>query len=212
MKVFEAIKNRDFYLLQEEINRNTKLANATDEMGISALLFACYCQFREGRDLILQHRESLDIHEAAAIGNVEELSRHLANDNAMVSIKGADGFYPLGLACFFGNYEAAKKLIEQGAEVNQASANDFVVAPIHSAVSGQHLSIVDLLLNNGADANVPQTKGIRPLHQAAHVGNVEIVKLLLAHGAERNLTSDEGLKAIDFAQLGNFEEVVVLLD
>jgi ankyrin repeat protein len=45
-----------------------------------------------------------------------------------------DGFSPLHLACFRGNIELSKILIQYGAELN--SKNNFGITMIHVAVQG----------------------------------------------------------------------------
>lgn len=41
--------------------------------------------------------------------------------------------------------------------------------------------LLESLLENGADPNIPDSKGDYPLHQAAQYGETECASLLLAH-------------------------------
>src|SRR5450759_809328 len=62
--------------------------------------------------------------------------------------------------------------------------------PLRTAAAGGHMEIVNLLLERGADVNLPE-EGIAPrghaLHSAAYNGHMEIVKLLLEKGAYPNV-------------------------
>jgi ankyrin repeat protein len=62
--------------------------------------------------------------------------------------------------------------------------------PLRNAAAGGHIEIVRLLLDRGAEPNLPE-EGIAPrghaLHSAVCRGHVEIVKLLLERGAYPNV-------------------------
>src|SRR5690606_23986271 len=111
---------------------------------------------------------------------------------------------------YFGHVQLVQWLLGQGAAVNHKSQNAMQVAPLHSAVSAQHVEIVRLLLAHGADANLPQEQGIRPIHQSAHNGDVATTRLLLEHGADPMLASDNGKTAVDWAKEDGYTEVVDL--
>ena len=79
----------------------------------------------------------------------------------MANAFGDDGFHPLGLACFFGHPEAARLLLERGADVNTLSTNEHVqTAAIHAAAAAggdeaTRYELVKLALEHGADPNLP---------------------------------------------------------
>ena len=107
--------------------------------------------------------------------------------------KGAD--IDLGMACATGNLPRVRELLDRDpSNVNKLSDyNSYYVgcgAPIKNAAACGHLEMVRLLLENGADPNLPE-EGIAPrghaLYSAAANGHFEIVKLLLEHGAHPNV-------------------------
>ena len=56
--------------------------------------------------------------------------------------------------------------------------------PLHQAAANEHISIVNTLLDAGADVNMVDGDGMSPLHLAASVGNACIVSALLAKNAD----------------------------
>ncbi len=55
---------------------------------------------------------------------------------------------------------------------------------LHRAVSGQHVAVVRLLLERGADVATADRNGRTPLHWAAVVGSVPCAELLCDGGAD----------------------------
>src|SRR5262245_52074725 len=155
---------------------------------MSELLSAVYRgdQARVGE--LLAAGLELDVFEAAAVGDVERLRRQLDEDPSLANAWADDGFQPLGLASFFGHVEAARLLVERGAEVNSASRNDMKVMPLHSAVATgdpeARYQLAKLLLERGADANARQQDDFTPLMAAEHHGDERLRGLLVEHGAE----------------------------
>ena len=136
----------------------------------------------------------------------------MAGDPALVNGYAADGFYPLGLAIFFGYAETARALVELGADVNQTARNAMMVAPLHAAAAAKQTDLACDLLLLGAEPNVRQQAGFTPLHEAARQGNFTLVDRLIAHGADVELAADDGRKPLTFAQESGVSEVVVLLE
>ena len=90
---------------------------------------------------------------------------------------------PLHFAALIGNTTSVIELL-QIVPVNSLSKNGF--CPIHYACMGGHLSILDILIRNGACAHTKGPYGITPLHLSIFFASLEappVVELLLAHGA-----------------------------
>jgi uncharacterized protein len=155
---------------------------------MSELLQAIYRGDQARADELLDADPELDVFEAAAVGRTERLRALLDEDPPLANAWAKDGFQPLGLASFFGHVDAARVLVERGAEVNSASRNDFKVMPLHSAAatgdSDVRYELAKLLLEHGADANARQQDDFTPLMAADQHGDDRLRALLIEHGAE----------------------------
>jgi uncharacterized protein len=124
------------------------------------------------------------------LGRGDRLRELLDEDPARANAFGDDGFHPLGLACFFGHVEAARLLLERGAEVNALSTNEHVqTAAIHAAAAAgvdetTRYELVKLALEHGADPSLHQGGGFRAIDAARQNGDSRVEELLLEHGAK----------------------------
>jgi uncharacterized protein len=137
----------------------------------------------------LAHGVELDVFEAAALGETTRV-RQLLNENpSLANAFGADGFHPLGLACFFGHVDSARVLLEHGADVDALSRNQHIqTAAIHAAAASAgdgaaRYELVKLVLEHGADPNLPQAGGFRAIDAARQNGDQRIERLLKESGA-----------------------------
>ena len=200
--LFKAVSAGDEQQALDELRAHPELARTRDDEGLSPLMQAVYRGFDKLAEVLRAERDDLDVFEAAAVGDVNRL-RELVQDESAANAWSSDGFSPLHLAVFFGQLEAARFLLTQGADVEAAARNQRFAAearPLHSAVAAQHLEVIKLLLSAGADPNSRQHGGFTPLLEAAQLGNVELVDLLLAHGANEADTLDDGTSASALAK------------
>ena len=184
MTVFELIAAGDRDALRDELDRDPDLAGRRDEEGLSPVLYALYQGQSDLVDTILDANPALDVFDSAAVGRTRGLEELLDAEPALARGFSKDGFTALHLAAYFGQEEAARLLLEHGADANAVSRNaTIVVAPLHSAAAGAHAGIVKLLLEAGADPNARQPDGSTALDAARQNGDDESAEALLAAGA-----------------------------
>jgi uncharacterized protein len=201
--------------VQQAVRERPELANARDANGVTAVLLAIYCGHRELAEWLAENGANLNFFEACALGRQALVKQMLTGNRALISEYSADGFKGLGLACFFGNADVVRELLDGGANVNVAARNQMRVAPIHSAGANRDpaiaLAISKMLVDGGADVNVAQEGGWTPLHGAAAHGNLDLVRFLLDHGADRNAVGKNGKTAFQLAVEANHSETAALL-
>jgi ankyrin repeat protein len=184
MNLFEAIDAGDKNALRDELERDPERAGERNADGLSPVLYALYNGHADLVDAILAANPSLDVFDAAAVGRTRGLEELVDTEPGLATAWSPDGFTALHLAAFFGREDAAKLLLERGAEPDVVSRNaTIVVTPLHSAAAGAHSAIVKLLLAAGADPNARQPDGFTALDAAQQNGDDESAKALLAAGA-----------------------------
>ena len=127
---------------------------------------------------------ALDLFDAAALGRVEQLAQTLDPAPELVHGLSDDGFTALHLACFAGEVETVRLLVERGAPLERVAESPFAqVRPLGTAVFARQREAARVLLAAGADPNGAGGGGHRPLWTALANGDDELAALLREHGA-----------------------------
>jgi ankyrin repeat protein len=190
-----AIQSGDAARVRELIAAEPALVSARTEQGVSMISFACYCRQPKIAAILAQCGAFLDIFDACAIGDLDRVRVLLDEFPESICSYSPDGFYPLGLAAFFGHRNLVGYLLTAGANVNQSAKNALKAAPLHAAVSNGDFETVRTLIEHGADVNASQQMGYTALHGAAGAGRIDLIELLLQHGADPNLVAEGGKTA-----------------
>jgi ankyrin repeat protein len=120
----------------------------------------------------------------AASRNAADVIRVIVqSDNKGIDYPGHLGT-ALGIAAQEGNIDAARELLDGGANIG--AADDMGSTPLMNAVYAEEKEMVAFLLERGADANALRM-GEGALHLAVRRGNVEILEMLLASSAKQHL-------------------------
>ena len=201
------ITNGDLEALDAVLKQNPSLAKKPTSHNVSPLMLSCYFKKPEVTEFLLQYVDEVNLFEAVAAGKYDVVLNLIRKYPEAINYYAEDGFTPLGLACYFGQYEIARHLVIQDADINMASINGFNIFTIHSAAAGEHTDIAELLIECGADVNVKQAAGVTPLHSAAQNGNVDMLILLLESGADTSIRMDGGKRACDLAREQGFVQI-----
>lgn len=153
---------------------------------MSKLLEALHSGQRDQVDQLLAQKPELDVFEAAALGKTERLRELLAADPSLANAFGDDGFQPLTLACFYGHVEAARVLLDAGADPNTLGRNPYIQTnALHAAAASENkdeatrYELCKLLLDRGADPSIPQgTDDFRAIDAARQSGDERLEALL----------------------------------
>ena len=210
-RCFELLGKGDADGLRRLLEEDPGTAEARDAAGVSVLMHALYRGRRDLAEVIAARKKELDIFESAALGKLERL-KNCAGAVAVINSRSSDGFTALHFACFFGQPDATRLLIEQGALVDAVSSNPMKLMPLHSAASARNLEAARLLLEHGAPINARQQGGWAPIHAAAQNGDRAMVELMLKHGADPRLSNDEGKTPAMVAREKGHAEIADLLE
>jgi ankyrin repeat protein len=149
---------------------------------------------------LLPDDAELSLFEAAAFGRCDRLRAILDDDPAQTAAVAVDGFTALHLAVYAREEEAARVLIERGADVNRRSEGEIArVPPLGTAAFVRSTPLARLLLDAGADIDGQGEGGFTALHSAAQAGDAELVRLLLERGADRSIQTRDGRTPADLA-------------
>lgn len=148
---------------------------------------------------------------ASRWGHVDVIRTLIAN-GAMANIENDKGSTALYWATRYNHPEAVKLLATEGkANVNQVRKVG-LVAPIILASALGYATIVRILLENGADANMEIRGGETPLMQAAREGHITVARVLLDFKACVDKQDERGDTPLTLAaKFGNANIVELLL-
>lgn len=206
-----ALLDGDLQPLVDLLGEQPALAGARDADGVSLALQARYRGRLDAVDAVLAAGPPIDVFDAAGLGRTERLRALLDEDPSLATAVSGDGFTALHLAAFFGHADAARLLLDAGADPAAVAANPMAVQPLHSAVAGRHGDVAEMLLERGAPAGARQHGGFTPLHAAAQHGDDRLVDRLLAAGADPSAATDDGRTAADVAEAAGHPGVAARL-
>jgi ankyrin repeat protein len=195
------IRRGDTPEIAKLVKQDPSIAQSRDAQGVSALLWAVYSGQTVIKEFLLSGLETLDVHEAAAVGDTARLNALLTAEPALAHAVSSDGWPALHLAAAFGGSEAVAILLAHGADVHAVSPGAMRNQALHAALAlSSDPETIALLLKHGANVNAKQMGGYTPLHQAASAGKAELAESLLAAGADPSITCDRGKTPADYAE------------
>jgi len=108
------------------------------------------------------------------------------NINAFYKFDESNSYTILGYCCKFGRYDFVKRLILKKADITLGEEDEYYqYDALYVAIENQNEKIVDLLLENKANANSTYTEsGLSPLSLACKFSNFHIIEALINHNAD----------------------------
>jgi ankyrin repeat protein len=148
------------------------------------------------------------VFDIARTGTVTELKELMKKDPNIINQTNESGFSPLILACYRGNVEVAKFLIDNVKDVNYKSQEGTALAGLSVKYNKD---LVERLLNKNADPNIADQTGSTPLFWAVKFGNKELIELLIKHKADQSKKDSMGMTPFEYALQTNNKEIINLL-
>jgi ankyrin repeat protein len=149
--IFELIDTGDAQGVRDLLAFDPAAAAGHDENGLTVLMRAAY---RGG-----------DVFEAVRAANppLEPFDRIMVGESTGLPEPDAwtpDGFTPLHIAAFARNVEAARALLEAGADPNVIATASFArVTPLGTCAFAGATEVAELLLAHGADPSITEAPG-----------------------------------------------------
>lgn len=176
----------------------------------SALHEAVWCNKRSVGDVLMAHGVRPDLFVAAGFGMTEKLGELLKTQSPDAELA-VTLTTPLQVAAHCGQGEAARMLLDAGADVNARS--DHGLTALHEAASNGHVETARMLLGAGAEVDAAEETQSTPLHLAAERGDEAMARLLLDAQADPNARNFSGGTPLHVAMFfGNVRVAEMLVD
>jgi uncharacterized protein len=191
--LFEAVERNDAPMVRQLVSQGASV-HAQDGKGQTALLLAVDRNHIESAKLLIEAGADVNAQDrqrdspvllAGARGYLEILKLTLeAKPNFLIYNRfGGTALIP---ACERGHVEVVKELLRTEVDINHVNRLGWTAlleAIILSDGGPRHQEIVRLLIQAGADMNLPDGDGISPLQHARTKGFTSIVHMLESAGA-----------------------------
>ncbi|MEH7235428.1 ankyrin repeat domain-containing protein [Bacillus sp. JJ1562] len=192
---FQAAEQGDVSKLQELIEAGVDI-NAVDEQERTAAMIATYANQPEVVKVLIEHGVNIDIQDnmknnpflyAGAEGYLEilRLTIEAGADNTLLNRYGGTALIP---ASEHGYVDVVKELLENTDvdvnHINNLGWTALLEAIILSDGGKRQQEIIQLLIQHGADVNIPDSDDVTPMEHARSRGFKEIEEILQRAGAK----------------------------
>lgn len=158
--------------------------------------------------VVSAQEKAKSIFDIARTGTLAEVKDLMKQDPDIINKTNENGFSPLILACYRGNTEVAKFLMDNVKDVNYKSQEGTALAGLSVKYNKE---LTTYLLSKNADPNIADSTGATPLFWAVKFGNKELIELLLKHKADKSKKDSMGMTPFEYALQTNNKEIINLL-
>lgn len=153
-------------------------------------------------------QSTADVFDIGRKGTVDQVQEKLKENPNSFNVVNDDGYSPLLLACYRGNNDVAKYLIEAGSDIN--SKSKFGTALMACIVKANN-EIAKLLIAKKADLNFADGNGMTALIYAINFKNYELVEALVKAKVDIDYKDSKNNSALDYAIQANDDKLIELL-
>lgn len=212
MKLIQAAEAGDVSAVLSLLQAGAQI-NATDERGRTAVMAATHTNRVEAVRALIEAGADINIRDnhldnpflyasAEGLYEIVKLTIEAGADTRLTNRFGGTALIP---ACERGHVEIVRELLTR-TDVDVNHVNDLgwtalLEAIILSDGGPRHQEIVQLLMDHGANINIPDGNGVTPLQHARARGFQEIERILLTASATRDV------QLIRAAETGDLEAV-----
>src|SRR5438132_6320597 len=229
----DAIRARDLAKVKDLLDAAPELLHAGDERGNQPIHWATMTRQLDMIDALLARGADINARRPDGAAPIQLSNgdyhfrgwRDVPQDwqttpaQVLAHLRDRGAYVDICTAASIGDLERVKALLDQDPSLaNRVS--EYVTyyvgsgAPLKNAAARGHIEIVRLLLDRGADPNLPE-EGIAPhghaLYSAVANGHYEIAKLLLASGAYPNPEVESSADALSRAIANSNQAMIDLL-
>ncbi|PTB69716.1 ankyrin, partial [Trichoderma citrinoviride] len=172
---------------------------------------------------LLRHNASVEtrhrwdrtvIHHVAGQGHAEMARILVEEGNVDIEAKDEDGFTTLYFGCIWGHHDVVKLMLDLGADPHMGIKMDDPPekwSPLVAAIDDGYEKCVMLLLEKGANPNLPGPKNQSALYMATRDGESDLAELLVEKGANVNEVTTDNLTPLYYA-VPNSDIVKILVE
>jgi len=213
LRLVQAAKEQDRETVRSILKQNPNV-NVAESDGSTALAWAAHWDDLQMADLLIAAGAHVD---TGNVYGVTPLRLACTNGSAAMVGKllnsGANATTNVLMECAkTGNLDAVKALLSRELDINGREPRRGQTA-LMWAVAAKHPEVARLLIEHGADVNIPSKDGFTPLMFAAQQGDMKAAEILLAAGAKVNDVTPAGDTPLLIASAsGNQALAIFLLD
>ncbi|KTG42927.1 hypothetical protein cypCar_00000503 [Cyprinus carpio] len=149
------------------------------------------------------------LHEASVLG-LDNFVYLLLQSGADPNIVDVCEHTPLGLAAQAGHFNVVEILLQKGASVWSKPQSPGSASVLFDAAASGNPDIISLLLEYGADPNVPTHTGHLPIHRAAYRGHLLALEQLIPV-TKKEVIKESGMSPLHSAAAGGHSQCLDLL-